>query len=773
MKKLLSLALVFALGFSLLCFPASNAAAAGTEKLFLHVGSPIALSDGAILPIDKENPDLVPLIHKDRTLVPLRFISEFFGAKVDYRAETKSGLVEVDGKSLEFPVGESYFLLNGEKVTLDTEAMNIAGRIFLPLRALCEEALGLTIDYKDSVIAIGAGITLDQATLDAVKGQIGSYVKVTSLAALKEYVTVGQYGYVFGGDKFAPGATAVATADEAVPADAPTAAPTPPTTEQANAGGVAEDGRGSSEGDYSATNTQVEGVDEADIIKTDGTYIYLLGGSRLKIVEAGSKMALVNDLPFEENSYVQEMYVDKDRLVVVGTRHEEGSGGGYPIPYAEDGATVDRASIMPYYGKTFSFVSVYDTSDIQNLEILRSFEIEGYITATRKVGDDLYLLTNLSLWNLDGSDPRPLMGENGKRLPMPVDDIMICPGQVAEQYLTLSAMDIRDEDEAVASETIAGGGYTTYMSTQAMYIGMPEYTEKGGEILKIAKFAVDEGKIGYAGTGQVKGSLNNQFSMDEQDGFLRVATTVWDNESKNNLYVLDENMNVCGSVLGFAPTERIYSVRFMGDRGYVVTFRQTDPLFVFDLSDPTAPKITGELKVPGFSSYLHPVTENILLGVGNDVQDLYIKDGSGKEVVVGQRTGGLKLSLFDVSDMGKPKEIDSLILGDQGYSELLYNHKVAMFKNSESFVAFPADLYSNSKEESFNGALLVSYQSNKLVEKGRIEGAENAYYDATDGYYFGQRLVYIGDTLYYAQGSLLRSFDLDTLKETGSLKLSK
>lgn len=762
MKKLISCALAALLLCSLVpgAWAVTESDVPADTELYLYVGSPIALSGGKILPLDAQNPDLVPVLHKSRTLVPLRFVSEFFGAKVDYDAEKHAGLVTIGDKSAVFPVGESSFTLNGETIAIDTETLEIDGRIFLPLRAVGEQLFALHVDYKDGVILLSKeqGPITDAAAAD-VKAQIGSFVKVATLEELKANVQSGMR-YLTDYDDV-PVAALEEGAEAAVPA------PEAPTAEPTESQSVADDSGGGG-GDYSTTNVQTEGVDESDIIKTDGKYIYLLGGSVLKIVRVEGDMSQTASLRLDDNYHASEMYVDGDRLVLIGSRYEYGDT---PIMYGREMA-LDM--MYPYFSSSFTFVMVYDISDKSDLQLLRSFEIEGHTSATRKMGDYLYLATTLSVWSHDGEDPRPLMGENGRIAPMPIDDIMIMPGYPAEQMLTISAINIRDGEEEVESETIAGSGGTTYMSTNAMYLAGYSYQDDES-FLSIAKFSLDENRVGYAGSGRVDGYLNDQFSMDESKGHLRVVTTVWNNETSNNLYVLDGNMRVCGSVLGFAPDESIYSARFMGDRGYVVTFRQMDPLFVFDLSDPTNPQITGELKVPGFSSYLHPVSQDVILGVGNDVYDIYAKDKNGREVVIGQRTGGIKLSLFDVSDMGQPREIDTLILGDSsGYAELLYNHKAAMFKSSEALLGFTASLDGFDEGEDWSGALFISYSGNRLRELGRIDSERDKYdvvYEDEDYFYFGERLVYIGDTVYYAEGNQLRSFDLDTLRELQTLKL--
>ena len=189
----------------------------------------------------------------------------------------------------------------------------------------------------------------------------------------------------------------------------------------------------------------------------------------------------------------------------------------------------------------------------------------------------------------------------------------------------------------------------------------------------------------------------------------------------------------------------------MGDKGYIVTFRQIDPLFVLDLSDPSNPKITGELKVPGFSNYLHPINENILLGIGQDVDE---KTG---------RQQGIKLSVFDVSDEGKPAELNNLILGDTGsYAEVLNNHKALMLNPGKEMIAFDARLskqYSDFAREYFNGAVVVEVKQNGDMNLLKEISSEGIYASST------KRLIYIGDVLYYILDDNIRAFDINSFEE--------
>jgi len=313
-------------------------------------------------------------------------------------------------------------------------------------------------------------------------------------------------------------------------------------------------------------------------------------------------------------------------------------------------------------------------------------------------------------------------------------------------YITVSSVDISSENRADI-EAILGYGDTTYMNDKSLYITdeFHKYEYGWNHIkTKIIKFTIDKGLLGYGGAGIVPGRLLNQFSMDEYNGYFRVATT--ENSYSNNLFVLGPALDIVGSITNLAEGEKIYSVRFMGDFGYIVTYREIDPLFAIDISDPTKPRVTGQLKIPGFSNYLHPISGDVLLGIGRDA--------------VGAIPKGLKLSLFNVSDKTDPKEICNLILGDNAYAEVLENHKAAMFNPSKGMLAFDCSI--REKDGWFDGAIIIDYNNNTLTQKGRIERKINSRaYD--------NRLLYIGDVIYYIEYGLIRSFNINTLKPISEL----
>jgi uncharacterized secreted protein with C-terminal beta-propeller domain len=277
--------------------------------------------------------------------------------------------------------------------------------------------------------------------------------------------------------------------------------------------------------------------------------------------------------------------------------------------------------------------------------------------------------------------------------------------------------------------------------------------------------------------------------MDEYKGYFRIATTTGDtwmgsvNPSNNNLYVLDGNLDIVGQVTGLAPGETIRSVRFMGDQAYIVTFRSVDPLFSIDLSDPRQPIVRGELKIPGYSTYLHPVDENLLIGFGYDV---YVEKDSAFNL-------GIKVSLFDISDYDNPLEISSIVLGGAGsYADILYNHKSLLFSKDKNVIAFPAILTQKSDanpreytQPVFQGLLVLGMDDDRQISlRGYVSHSEkyndpfgigreltdkdwNAFY----GYDAIYRAAYIGDTLYTFSGRQLRATVLDSYDNLGSVEL--
>ena len=292
----------------------------------------------------------------------------------------------------------------------------------------------------------------------------------------------------------------------------------------------------------------------------------------------------------------------------------------------------------------------------------------------------------------------------------------------------------------------------------------------------IYKIKLDKMDIDYIASGFVPGNLLDQFSMDEHKGNLRVATTTGNNwwfgmssESSNNMYVLDDDLDIIGSVEGLAPGERVYSSRFMGDKAYMVTFRQVDPLFVMDLSDPKNPEVLGELKITGVSEYLHPYDEDHIIGIGREATE----EG---------RFLGMKISLFDVSDVANPIEVAKIEIGDRGTrSDALNDHKAVLFDKEKNLLVLPIDLYEADDEKSWGsfvwqGAMVLDISPEGISERGRITHREHEADD--DGYYYRQwqssirRSLYMDDVLYTISSTTVKANYLDSLDEIKEVEIS-
>ncbi|MFX3672974.1 MAG: beta-propeller domain-containing protein [Paenisporosarcina sp.] len=544
---------------------------------------------------------------------------------------------------------------------------------------------------------------------------------------------------------------------------------------------------GHGEAEYSETNNQVEGVDEADLVKTDGEYIYSLANGRIIITDVRNplQMTKVTEIQSEE-TYPTQLFLHENTLIVFGDKH-------IPYDFSEDSRESNKI-MMPFNSSTN--VSFYDVKDKKNPKIVREIGAEGYLNGARKKDNLLYFVTNVSrnYWMLHEGDVelRPYTFDSqkdDKASPMSFSDLYILPGTSEGTYSVISAIDLNNPKESqLVTKGFLGSSNSMYMSKDSLYLTAPVYMPSSKKDQKsstnmiwnsqetnteIFKFSLNGTKVDFVSSSEVKGMLLNQFSMDEHENHFRVVTTkgfAWNDEtpSENNLFILDAGMNQVGSIEGLAKGERIYSARFMGDKAYMVTFRQTDPLFVLDVANPSSPKVLGELKIPGFSNYLHPLDENHLIGFGYNTKSIPGEDGSEPMIL----TDGMKISLFNVSDFENPKEQDVEILGGQGtYSPLQYDHKVLFQHQQKSLYGFPVTLYEGVNQEGYGefageGAVIYEITAKKGIQQvaNMINKRKpNQPYEEWEKSV--QRMVYIGETLYTISMKEMKSYDLNTFKE--------
>lgn len=559
---------------------------------------------------------------------------------------------------------------------------------------------------------------------------------------------------------------------------------------------------------YSKTNIQTDGVDESDIIKTDGKRIYYMGnnGKDVKIFEdIDGKINLIKTIKLENDdedyTYGNSMFLDSERLIII-------TQGNIKMEDKENTEVMTEAkeiAYIPYRYKPFTSIYIYD---VNNYDLVRKVETEGNLVSSRKIGDSLYLVTNkfLYLYSFNRDDVMPVYKDTmlgNAYCEVAINNIRGFKDFEKENncnYMIITSLDLSNEKNKVNIDTYLGSGSDIYCSLDNLFVTKTNYNytyrnrgimidainsvvdnvNNDEEIIttSIHKFAIKDGKATYEATGKVNGSLLNQFSMDEYKGNFRITTT---DNNDNNLYVLDENLKVIGKLENLASGERIYSTRFMGDKAYVVTYKTVDPLFVIDLKNPSSPKVLGELKIPGYSSYLHPLGENYLLGFGEDsVEKSYI-NWEGKQEVVAYSTG-LKMSIFDVSDYSNPKEIHSVKIGGRGsYSELLYNHKALLLDEDKKIIAFPASVnkeagyYSDGTpmygELEFSGALVYNIDVKDGFElKGKISHEGEDKYSKYGSNI--QRIIYIGDKFYTISNGAIKSTNMNTMEEVSYLKFN-
>lgn len=535
--------------------------------------------------------------------------------------------------------------------------------------------------------------------------------------------------------------------------------------------------------DYSKTNTQVQGVDEADIVKTDGTYIYYLTNEKLTIIntENASQMKEMSTIKFDETFTPEELFLNNDKLIVIGTRYE--------YDKTERKIGIDEDYLYPnYMDKTYTSAKIYNIKDKSNPTLERTVEVEGSYLTARMIESNVYIVSNKYMYyayicntykaselNEDDFKPHYLdTATSNETKSINFDCIYYIPEFEDTNYLNIAAFNITNNQEANV-ESYLGAGEEIYASKENLYVTKTKYDyerkNKTSITTEIYKFNLNNANCTFAKAGDVPGSVLNQFSMDESNGYFRIATTdstSWDSESDtNNLYVLNENLETIGKIEGLAKGERIYSVRFMGNRAYMVTFVETDPLFVIDLSNPTTPTVLGELKIPGYSKYLHPYDETHLIGIGEDTE--VVNYGYGDRVV----TNGMKMAMFDVTDPNNPQELYNVKIGEKGtYSELLYNHKALLFSKEKNIIAFPISITEDDYKVTFQGAIVYGVSLEKGFElKTKISNSATDY----DRYYSRnrvERIIYIKDTLFTLSNGLIKAVDLNTFETKGSIELN-
>ena len=483
---------------------------------------------------------------------------------------------------------------------------------------------------------------------------------------------------------------------------------------------------------YSSTNVRQEGVDEADTSKTDGKYLYVLKDSRQEIAVVEAKEGVLKEygsISAEKGTSIEEFYLnpEKKRLVMICSRTEGGDGN---LLRDMDGSTSTEAV-------------TYDVSDPSEPAQIGRIRQSGSYSSSRMSGDYLYLFstyyTGTGIARKDEKSFVPLVNEK----PLAFDDIYLPSADMGNMYEVVTALDIENPDTITDSKAIFSKGGEIYVSNENIYYYENEWEEPDKTSTTVRKIAYKDGRLKAEAQGTFDGYLNDTFSIDEYKGYLRVAATVGDT---NSVYVMDDKLKIIGSIEGLAEDERIYSARFMKDAGYFVTFRETDPLYSVDLSDPEKPEIKGALKIPGFSDYLHFYGEGLLIGIGMDVDEHT------------SVTGGVKLTMFDITDMTDVKEKDTYVLDNVYSTDVSYDYKAALVDAGKNLIGFPG--YESGGQKYY----LFSYSAEdgfKCLLDEEINGSGMV----------AARGIYIGDVLYIVQGNIVESYSLSNYSKIDDIIL--
>lgn len=732
-----------------------------TVILILCVSFTAFAQDGINIYVDNEKVflDVEPFIENGRTLIPLRGVFEKLGAKVDWNKNLQEVVIKDDNNEIEMLLGKGKVMVNGIIKDIDVPTRMINSRTFAPLRFIVEN-LGHDVSWNENTNSVY--ITKNNA-VPVEKNKISTVGTKENLVALLEYSSKLQ-GYILLGRGIAVDNMTENSGMIEMPSMAPQAS-------------QAESAAGK---DSSDTNNQVEGVQEGDIIKNDGTYIYINTNKGLKIIDSDSNAPkVVNTINIPENTIISEIFTAGSRLIVIGQNNYF-----YIMNKPQPADSMDammKASVMPpRYYEDRTNVLIYNIENIERPVLESEFLFDGNYLSGRVIDNSLYLINNKYLnigYYYDKNDieiPLPYYTDvlKNEKHELGYDEIKYFPNYINPRYMYTIGIDLSDKSSKADVDVYLGGTDTIYVSQDSLYAAVADYSydykiTQAEEFSPgyststvIYKFKLNDGKLGEAIQGYVPGTIINQFSMDEHKNTLRIATTtgdMWNDTSANNVYILDDNLKVLGKLEGLAKGERIYSTRFAGDRVYMVTFKQVDPLFVIDTSNPKAPELKGMLKIPGYSTYLHMVDENHILGFGYDTE---VNQWGGTV------TGGLKISMFDVTNVNKPKETFTETIGKAGsYSELLYNHKALMFSLNKGLMAFPLNRTTENYKNDFTGAYIYDVSNDSISLKNKISHRESEQSYGDDI----RRIIYIGDYIYTFSDNKMQVHSIKTNSKVSEL----
>lgn len=571
-----------------------------------------------------------------------------------------------------------------------------------------------------------------------------------------------------------------------------------------NAGSIGIDSASSTESsssssntkDYSTTNIQVENVDEADIVKTDGDYIYSISEDNVIItdVKDPKQPKVVATIKSEDDDIPEDIILYKDKLVVISTKG-------------------NQTQRYYYNNRMNTVVKIYNITSREKPVLTKSYEMyEPYYTS-RCIDNVLYVISS---GNLRKEDDEIVVGYNEDNMEkeMSIDKIKYLKDVKTTKQTLISTVDLNNETADIKLDSYLMNISNAYVSENAIYLlnqkynndskipikllfgfkgvfGLEDYYEmdsESGYYTEIYKFDIKE-NVEYKAKTKVKGKTINQYSLDEKDNHLRIA--LYDNDG-SRVAIFDEDLKQIGISDNVAKGEKMYSSRFIGDKVYFVTYKTIDPLFVMDLSNEAKPKVLGKLKIPGYSTYLHPYDENHIIGIGMETKEIINRNSNGKVIFTTAKVVGMKMALFDVSNVNSPVQISSVVIGDsRTTSAILTNPKALLFSKEKSLIAIPVNNYSQDFEvTSSNNYETMINNYTKYSKPYNAEGYFVYNINVQDGfklkgvithektnatyYYSNSKLLrglYIDNNLYTVSETMIKVNELDSLKAVGELKL--
>lgn len=548
--------------------------------------------------------------------------------------------------------------------------------------------------------------------------------------------------------------------------------------------------------DYSTTNIQVENVDEADIVKTDGDYIYSISEDNVIItdVKDPKQPKVVATIKSEDDDIPEDIILYKDKLVVISTKG-------------------NQTQRYYYNNRMNTVVKIYNITSREKPVLTKSYEMyEPYYTS-RCIDNVLYVISS---GNLRKEDDKIVVGYNEDNMEkeMSIDKIKYLKDVKTTKQTLISTVDLNNETADIKLDSYLMNISNAYVSENAIYLlnqkynndskipikllfgfkgvfGLEDYYEmdsESGYYTEIYKFDIKE-NVEYKAKTKVKGKTINQYSLDEKDNHLRIA--LYDNDG-SRVAIFDEDLKQIGISDNVAKGEKMYSSRFIGDKVYFVTYKTIDPLFVMDLSNEAKPKVLGKLKIPGYSTYLHPYDENHIIGIGMETKEIINRNSNGKVISTTAKVVGMKMALFDVSNVNSPVQISSVVIGDsRTTSAILTNPKALLFSKEKSLIAIPVNNYSQDFEvTSSNNYETMINNYTKYSKPYNAEGYFVYNINVQDGfklkgvithektnatyYYSNSKLLrglYIDNNLYTVSETMIKVNELDSLKAVGELKL--